>query len=85
MLHEPPFLAAALICSLLAALAACAAASYRRHTLPSRQPQPAKAPGGFSVLHLLLVALLAFLVGHFANVAVPLLSDKLGLGKQAHA
>jgi hypothetical protein len=29
------------------------------------------------VLHLLLVALLAFLIGHFANVAVPLLTDRL--------
>ncbi|PRW50828.1 Vesicle-associated 1-2 [Chlorella sorokiniana] len=37
--------------------------------------QPAKARGGFGVVHLLLVALLAFLVGHFANVSVPLLTD----------
>jgi len=47
--------------------------------LPLSQP---KAPGGFGVLHLLIVALLAFLVGHFANVAVPMLSEKLGLAKQ---
>ncbi|EFN56782.1 hypothetical protein CHLNCDRAFT_144269 [Chlorella variabilis] len=36
-----------------------------------------KANGGFSVLQLLLVAVLAFLIGHFANVAVPLLTEKL--------
>ena len=40
-------------------------------------PQPAAAPGGFGVVHLLLVALLAFLIGHFANVALPLLTEKL--------
>lgn len=28
-------------------------------------------------MHLLLVALLAFLIGHFANVAVPGLTEKL--------
>ncbi|KAI7842517.1 hypothetical protein COHA_003871 [Chlorella ohadii] len=39
--------------------------------------QPAKAAGGFGVVHLLLVALLAFLIGHFANVSVPLLTDWL--------
>jgi hypothetical protein len=44
---------------------------------PPLHPQPAKPPGGFGVLHLLLVALLAFLIGHFANVAVPLLTDRL--------
>jgi hypothetical protein len=37
--------------------------------------------GGYSVLHLLLVAVLAFLIGHFAHVSIPLLSDKL---KGAH-
>ena len=40
-------------------------------------PQPAAAPGGFGVFHLLLVALLAFLIGHFANIALPLLTEKL--------
>ncbi|KAL4429994.1 hypothetical protein ABPG77_004364 [Micractinium sp. CCAP 211/92] len=48
----------------------------------AQQQQRAAAPGGFSVLHLVLVAILAFLVGHFANVAVPLVTDKLNQLKQ---
>lgn len=45
---------------------------------PCAHMQPTRrAPGGFGVLHLLLVAVLAFLIGHFANVALPLLTEKL--------
>lgn len=43
------------------------------------QQQLAKAPGGFGVLHLVIVAILAFLIGHFAHVNVPLLTEKFNL------
>lgn len=47
--------------------------------------QPAKARGGFGVLHLLLVALLAFLIGHFGNAALPIITEKLAALREAAA
>ncbi|KAL4444064.1 hypothetical protein ABPG75_011801 [Micractinium tetrahymenae] len=58
------------------------AASAGARSGGAQQQQRAAAPGGFSVLHLVLVAILAFLVGHFASVTVPLLTDKLNQLKQ---
>eukprot|EP00887_Chlorella_sp_A99_P001219 scaffold14.g1219.t1 len=43
-------------------------------------PPPA---GGFGLLHLLLVALLAFVIGHVANVALPFITSRLQGGKGA--
>lgn len=37
----------------------------------------APAAGGFSLLHLLLVAVLAFLIGHIANVFIPFVTSRL--------
>ena len=38
--------------------------------------------GGFNIIHLLLVALLAFIIGHVANVAIPFITKRLHLGKE---
>jgi Sec-independent protein translocase protein TatA len=44
---------------------------------PSSPVQPIKAAGGFSWLHLLLVAVIAFLIGHVGQISVPGLTEKL--------
>ena len=37
------------------------------------------------MLHLLLVALLAFLIGHFGNIALPVITEKLAALREAAA